>query len=92
MILSEDRQTHFAHVMTDSVWNDDLVDFNDEDMALRLAKAAVREFVKEDEDLDVKARAKVGSLKRGVLEGTPEWEILYQKYYQEEKVKRGQGS
>lgn len=91
MILSEDRQTHWAHLATDGVYNADLVDFTDEDQALRAAKRAIVEFVKEEADIDVKTRAKVASLKRGVLEGTREWDIMYQKYYEEERGKRGQG-
>ncbi|MBX3039465.1 MAG: DUF507 family protein [Bdellovibrionaceae bacterium] len=91
MILSEDRQTHWAHLITDGVYDDDLVDFSDDDQALRAAKRAVVEFVKEDQDLDSKARAKVASLKRGVVEGSPEWDILYRKYYEEERGRRGQG-
>lgn len=91
MILSEDRQTHFAHVITDGVWNDDLVDFTDEDEALRAAKRAIVEFVKEVSDIDKRAREKVISLKRGVQEGTPEWDIMYRKYYEEERGRRGKG-
>lgn len=89
MIISEDRQTHLAHVLTDSIWNDDLVDYTDEDLALRVAKKAIAEFVKEDMEIDQKAREKVSSLKRGVVEGSPEWDILYKKYYEEERGKRG---
>lgn len=91
MIISEDRQIHLAHVMTDAIWEDDLVDYTDDDLALRLAKKAVIEFVKEDEEIDRKAREKVTSLKRHVLEGTPEWDVLYKKYYEEERNKRGKG-
>ena len=91
MILSEDRQSHWAHLITDAIWNDDLVDYTDEDLALRIAKKAVVEFVKEDQDIDQKAREKVATLKRGVPEGTPEWDILYRKYYEEERSRRGQG-
>lgn len=90
MILSEERQTHWAHLLVDGIWNDDLVDYSDEDMALRVAKKAIIEFVKEEQDIDERARIKVASLKRGVLEGTPEWDILYKKYYLEERGKRGQ--
>ena len=90
MIISEDRQTHLAHVITDAVWDDDLVDFTDDEMALRLAKKAIAEFVKEDEDVDQRAREKVASLKRNVMEGTPEWDVMYKKYYEEERAKRGQ--
>ncbi len=89
MILSEDRQSHWAHILTDGIWHDDLVDYTDEDQALKIAKKAIAQFVQSHEDVDQKAKAKVASLKRGVLEGTPEWDILYKKYYEEELNKRG---
>ena len=89
MILSDERQTHFAHIITDKVWGDDIVDFSDDDEALRAAKKAIIAFVKEDNEIDQKAREKVASLKRNVLEGTTEWDILYRKYYEEEKNRRG---
>lgn len=91
MILSEDRQSHWAHLITDGVYDDDLVDFSDDDQALRAVKRALLEFVQEEQDLDSKARSKVASLKRGVIEGSPEWDILYRKYYEEERSRRGQG-
>ncbi len=90
MILSEDRQTNWAHILTDSVWEDDLVDFTDYDQDLRQAKLAIAAFVKEDSDIDQRAKAKVASLKRGVVEGSPEWDVMYKKYYEEERGKRGQ--
>ena len=89
MILSEERQVHWAHVLTDSVWHDDLVDFTDEDQALRAAKRAIAEFIKVEVDIESRAKAKVASLKRGVMEGTPEWDVLYRKYYEEERGNRG---
>lgn len=92
MILSEDRQSHWAHILVNGIYQSDLVDYSDEDMALRLAKKAVVEFVREDQELDRKAREKVSSLKRGVMEGTSEWEILYRKYYEEELKKKKVGS
>jgi hypothetical protein len=73
------------------LWDDDLVDFTNDEVALRLAKQAVAEFVKEDEQIDVHARQKVSSLKRNVIEGSPEWDILYKKYYEEERNRRGKG-
>ncbi|NUM57101.1 MAG: DUF507 family protein [Bdellovibrionaceae bacterium] len=89
MILSEERQTHWAHLLTDAIWNDDLVDYSDEDQALRIAKKIIQEFVKEDLEIDKKAKEKVASLKRGVIEGSPEWEVLYKKYYEEERKRHG---
>jgi len=91
VILSEERQSHWAHVVTNAVWNDDLVEFSDEDLALRLAKQAVVQFVKEDNEIDAAAKVKVTSLKRGVVEGSPEWDVMYKKYYEEERKRRGNG-
>lgn len=88
MILSEERQAHWAHVITDAIWNDDMVDYTDEDVALRTARQAIVEYVKEDVQIDAHAREKVASLKRGVLEGTPEWDVMYRKYYEEESQRR----
>lgn len=88
-MISEDRQSHLAHILTDAIWNDDLVDYSDEDLALRVAKKAIAEFVKEDQEVDRRAREKVASLKRGVIEGSPEWDILFKKYYEEERNRRG---
>lgn len=91
MILSEERQSHLAHIITDGLWNDDLVDFSDEDAAMRASKKAIVEFVKENLEIDRKAREKVASLKRNVVEGSPEWDTLYKKYYEEEMSRYGKG-
>lgn len=89
MIISEERQTVLAHLLTDVIWNDDLVDYKDEDLALRVAKKSIHKFVQEDQEIDIKAREKVASLKRNVIEGSPEWDVMYKKYYEEERNKRG---
>ncbi len=89
MIISEDRQLHLAHIVTDKVWGDDIVDFKDDDLALRAAKMGIIAFVKEDIEVDKKAREKVASLKRDVMEGTREWDIMYKKYYEEERGRYG---
>ncbi len=89
MILSEERQIHWAKLITDKVWGDDIVDFSDDDEALRAARKALVAFVKEDAEIDTKAKEKVASLKRNVMEGSTEWDILYKKYYEEERNRRG---
>ena len=34
-------------------------------------------------------RSKIASLKRGVIEGSPEWNILFRRYREEELRKKG---
>lgn len=89
MKLSEDRVSHLARLVVDGIWNDDLVDYVDDDAALRAGKKGLTEFVAEVEAVDEAAKAKVASLKRGVTEGSPEWDILYGKYFEEEMQRRG---
>lgn len=89
MILSEDRVAHLARIVVDAIWNDDLVDYSDDDAALRAGKRGLNLFVKEVEEIDKKVREKVASLKRGVVEGSPEWDVLHAKYFEEEMQRRG---
>lgn len=89
MRISEDRVSHLARLVVDGIWDDDLVDYVDDDAALRAGKKGLNEFVKDVEDIDKSVSAKVASLKRGVPEGSPEWDILYSKYFEEELERRG---
>lgn len=41
-------------------------------------------FLHKEEAVDLKVREKISSLKRGVPEGSAEWELLYRQYYGEE--------
>ena len=91
MRISEDRQTYLARVIVDGLYDDDLVDYADDDeaMALRSIKKALAEWVKEDKDIDEIVQGKIRSLNRDVPEGSNEWDIMYSKYYEEEMVRRG---
>ncbi len=89
MILSEDRQTHIAHVIVDGIWNDDLVEYPNEDEVIREAKRVVIEFVKRETSVDETVRQKIATLKKGVLDGTREFDLIYKKYYDEEQTRRG---
>jgi hypothetical protein len=89
VILSEDRQSLFARLIVDGIWNDDLVDYEDDDTALRVAKKAIAKFVNEYSELDEKVRGSIATLKRNVPEGSPEWDIMYSKYFEEEMKRKG---
>jgi hypothetical protein len=88
-MLSEERQGHFAKIIIDGIWNDDLVDYTDDDTAMRVAKRALSKFVAEFAEIDSKVRNSVASLKRNVPEGSPEWDVMYSKYFEEEMRRRG---
>lgn len=87
--LSEDRVAHLARLVVDAIWDDDLVDYVDEDAALRAGKRGLNEFVKQIADVEKDVNTRISSLKRGVVEGSPEWDVLYGKYFEEEMQRRG---
>ncbi len=89
MKFSEDRISHLAHLIHDGLYQDMMVDYPDEDKALKEIKKMLNDYFKIEDEVDDVVRAKITSLKRGVLEGSREWEVLYKKYYEEEMSKRG---
>lgn len=88
MIFSDERQNHFVRLVVDTIWNDDLVDYSDDDAAFRFAKKGMTEFLKEFQAVEEKTKQTISSLKRNVVEGSPEWDVLYSKYFEEELKKR----
>jgi hypothetical protein len=49
----------------------------------------VIEELKAGAALDGAVRRKLESYSRKIIEGSPEWELLYKKFYHEEEIKRG---
>ena len=87
MIFSEERISHLAHLLTDCIWKDELVDYKNDDKAVKQAKRILLDYFSKDERVDVIVRERLATLKRGVYEGSREWDVLYKKYYDEEMNK-----
>ena len=89
MRLSADRISHISHLIHDRLYLDEMVDYTDEARSLQLIKDAITEFLSVEDKIDDEVTAKIKTLKKGVLEGSPEWNVLYRKYFDEELRKRG---
>lgn len=87
MRYSEDRIGVVGLKIHDRLYLDNDVDYTDEDAALRTIKETMAEFFKLEDAIDDAVTHKILSLKRGVMPGTPEWQVLYQKYFEEELLK-----
>ena len=88
MKLSEERISHLAHLVWDALYDEDLVDYPNDEDALKTIKRAMIDYLKTDDQIDDLARQKIQSQKRGIQEGSREWDILYRKYYEEEANKK----
>jgi hypothetical protein len=88
-ILSDEKQTHLAHVILSglkSIPQATLV--GDSAQALREVKRILAEHMKTEEELVQKVRKRLQSYARPIPEGSQEWDVLYQKTYEEELRKR----
>ena len=90
MMLSDDKVTHMSHVLLRELLAKDTIDIIEEEGTVRHSiRRAIFEQLKIGQDIDDAVRAKIGSLSRHVPEGSPEWDVLYQQYFDSEELKRG---
>ncbi len=91
MKLSHEKIVHLSHLMLDALLDDDRVDYHGDENEVRQRIVTLLKTELEQEDaMEDAARRKIESQKRGIPEGSPEWDLLFRKYYEEElsKVKR----
>ena len=84
MSLSEDRISHLSHEIVERLWRDDLADVVDEGRALSRIKQSLTDFFNVADEIDAAVQGKL----RNRAPGSRDWEALYQKFYQEELVRR----
>ena len=88
-MLSEDKVSHLAHVILGAVKKSPLVQVQSEDgRILKEIKRVLAGELAQEQEIDRKVRAKLGSYSRGIVEGSPEWDVLYRKTFEEESRKQ----
>lgn len=88
-MLSDEKQTHLAHVIVSSLQKITQIKMTgDATQVLREVKRVLAEQMKAEEDLVQTVRKRLQSYARPIPEGSQEWDVLYQKTYEEELRKR----
>ncbi len=89
MVLSEDKINHLSHRILQALEKDPDVEQTGERSAiLRSIKRVILSDLSRDDVIDALIRKKLGSYTRAIVEGSPEWDILYHKMFHEEMKKR----
>jgi len=85
MRLSREKINFLSHRVTDRLASIDEIEFIEDRNTIRLAVLDILQqcFLKE-EGMEREARRKIESQRRNIPEGSPEWDVLYRKYYAEE--------
>jgi len=93
MMLSEDKISHLSHVLLKKLIERNVLELiEDEGLIRREIRRTVVAELKIGEDIDQSVRRKLQSFSKKLTEGSPEWEVLYKKFFREEEIKRGRAS
>jgi hypothetical protein len=93
MMLSNDKILHLSHVLLKGLKDRNIIEVIEEEGKIRAEiKRTVISELKIGEEIDSTVRKKLQSFSRKIVEGSPEWEIMYKKYFKEEEIKRGRVS
>ncbi len=89
MRLSEGRVLYLARESLNRLRAEGLAEIPNYSLALRVARELVADWNERGDAIDAAVRRKIASIKRGIVEGSPEWNILYRRYREEEMRKKG---
>lgn len=84
MRLSREKTVHLSHIISDYLEREPQVKVSAQKNDLRLfILDIITKEMKKDAMIDTEVREKIRKMKTEVPEGSPEWEVLYFKLYQE---------
>lgn len=89
MKLTREKINHLSKKILHALLEDDRIEYfvEENDLRLGVVKILTDELQLEDE-IDGAVRKAIGSYGRDIREGTEDWDIVYQRHYEEENKKR----
>ncbi|MEA3374102.1 MAG: DUF507 family protein [Campylobacterota bacterium] len=86
----EERFSDLAHTILDNLYEEDLIHYDvNENRIKNIIYDAITGFVADTNEIESAVIERLRSYTRKLIPGTDEYEILYEKHYQEELQKRG---
>jgi hypothetical protein len=90
MRLSDDKISHLSHVVLKGLLDKKaIVALTEEGGIRREIKRVIIRGLKIAGDIDESVGKKLRSYSKKIYEGSPEWDVLYQKFFEEESAKKG---
>ncbi len=86
----EERMNQIAHKIKKYIETDSSIEiFEHPNKIRRKIFEILKQLVKEEKEIDREVRQRIKSYSRKILEGTPEWRILYNRIYEDALKRRG---
>lgn len=90
ILNNEDRFSDIAHQILDFLWEEDYVHFTVSDNQVKnVIFNAISKFLKGYEEADGEVYEKIKNYKRKLIPGTEEYDLIYQRLYEEELIRKG---
>ncbi len=90
MRVSREKINQLSHMVAQALAQRAEINFLEDRNTLRLEiRRLLEQMFAAEARMDEVVRLKISSQKKGILEGSDEWEILYRKYYQDELKRLG---
>ncbi|MGB3974882.1 MAG: DUF507 family protein [bacterium] len=89
MRLSDQKINHLAHLVTEAIEDGVFMDVLRETNEIRLRiKLILTDELKLEDEIDRAVRQTFRSMSKPPPEGSKEWEVMYEQFYQEQMQKR----
>jgi len=86
----EERYSDISHKILDELYEEDLIHFDvTENRIKNIIYNSITGFMAQTSEIDDAVMDKIRSYKKRYIPGTDEFDILYEKLYKEEMIKRG---
>lgn len=89
-INRRERMNQVANMIRDLIMEDESVEIYEDPPIIRKRVAEIlRDAVREEEKIERAVRERIRKYSKNILEGTPEWNLLYKRIYEDELRQRG---
>ena len=86
----EDRYGTISHKILETVWKKNLIDYKVSENRLKtIIYNAIEEYLKSYQKIEDEVYEKIEGYKQKLIPGTEEYELVFEKLYEEELRKRG---
>jgi len=90
ILNSEERYSNLSHQILNELWEEELIDYTVSENQVRgVILKAIEEYMKSFEEIEDIVLEKMSHYKRKLIPGTDEYDLIFERLYEEELRKRG---